>query len=96
MAQIRKIQMGALIDAGTAIPTWAYDVGGYAGSWLGGLGVGYVVAKSGKGAITGGLTTSAMWSAATGIRNYETNHPAVTAGLFGISALSLYLAWTRS
>lgn len=95
MAQIRQIQMGNLATDLAALPTWAVTLGGYAGSWAGGAGVGYVVARSAKGAATGGLTTSGIWAVVSGTKDYQLNHPAVTAGLFGLGFLSLYLAWQR-
>lgn len=72
----------------------SYYLSAYAGSWLGGGAVGYVVAKTGRGAATGGLAASGIWCFAEGVRGIRSN-TAISAGLLGISALSLFLAWRR-
>lgn len=73
----------------------AYDLAAYAGSWLGGSAVGYVVSKRGSGAVTGGLTTSGIWAVANGLGNVRINPPVLTGAYLGFGVLSLVLAWRR-
>jgi|WetSurMetagenome_2_1015567.scaffolds.fasta_scaffold540175_1 hypothetical protein len=79
---------------GSSLPV-TYVLGSYAGSWVGGAAVGYVVAKKGAGAVTGGLTTSGLWAFGEGIRGFRSSSGLVTAAFFGLSGLSLWLAWRR-
>lgn len=92
--RLEKRALGALAPS-PAVPAWAWTVGSYAGAWAGGAGVGYVVARSKAGAITGGLATSGIWALAAGIRDAKLVHPGVTAAFLGVGAGSLYLAWKR-
>jgi|KBSMisStandDraft_5_1062788.scaffolds.fasta_scaffold4003818_1 hypothetical protein len=71
-----------------------YYLGAYAGSWVGGGAVGYVVARTGRGAATGGLAASGFWSFAEGVRGLRSD-PLISAGFLGLGAVSLFLAWRR-
>jgi hypothetical protein len=86
--------LGDVSDSSIAWATAKYYGTGYAGSWLGGAGVGYVVARTGKGAATGGLAASGFWCLVEGLYGIRTN-TGISVGLLGVSALSLFLAWRR-
>ncbi len=82
------------LDALGISPALYYGIS-YASSFLGGAGVGYVVARNGKGAVTGGLASSGFWAGVEGIRGARMSSPFITAGLLGVSGVSLWLAWKR-
>lgn len=69
---------------------WPRTLGAYAGSWAAGSLVGWAAEGGPKGAVLGGLTSSAVWSASETIHQWRTLQKGVAIAFLTVSVGSFW------
>lgn len=74
---------------------WGFLLGSYAGAWVGGAAVGYVVGRNPRAAVTGGIAASGVWGVGETIAYARERNPLLSGLFVALGVGSLAFAWMR-
>jgi len=86
--------LGAVQDSVAGVD-WGFLLGSYAGAWVGGAAVGYVVGRKPSAALTGGVAASGVWGVGETIAYARSRNPILSGTFLVLGLGSLAFAWMR-
>lgn len=94
LARAQGGALGAVKDSVQGVD-WGFLLGSYAGAWVGGAAVGYIVGHKPEAAITGGMAASGVWGIGETIAYARDRNPLLSAAFVALGVGSLAFAWMR-